>query len=154
MFPWQRAAEWEEVRCVVYFALSGCSDPDDCPIAQSGTGDWGHLWSLPLPASANTVQPTGTQSICMLCRTPTKHRHKLGFHIQIVCTFHLLFLFPPVLWYRRTGHMLRMEARASRSVWFISLWREEIQFPCMVFVYRSVAWNPITSNVQGWAWLY
>lgn len=40
MFPWKHASESEEVRCVVYFALSGCSDPDDSPIAlpEAGTG--------------------------------------------------------------------------------------------------------------------
>lgn len=38
MFPWEHASELEVLRCVVYFALSGCSDPDDSPIAQSEAG--------------------------------------------------------------------------------------------------------------------
>lgn len=33
-------------------------------------GDWGHLWNPPPPVSTNIVQPTGTESICMLCSTP------------------------------------------------------------------------------------
>lgn len=38
MFPWEHASELEVLRYVVYFALSGCSNPDDSPIAQSGAG--------------------------------------------------------------------------------------------------------------------
>lgn len=53
--------------CVVYFALSGCSDPDDSPIAQSGNGGRGRLWNPPPPASTNIVQPTGAENVCMLC---------------------------------------------------------------------------------------
>lgn len=90
MFPWEHASELEVVRCVVYFCLEWLFRSGWLSHRSVRSRDWGHLWNPPPPTSTNTVQPTGTESICMLCRTPwaTKQSHWLHFHIQMVCWFH------------------------------------------------------------------
>lgn len=82
--PWKRTAELEELRCAVYFALSGCSEPDDSPSQEREPGS--HLWNPPPPpASADTVQATGALL-----------HSEFHFHIHIAYWFHTRFFICPL----------------------------------------------------------
>lgn len=135
---WIRSAEMHSVLCLEWLFKSRWLSHRSVI-----SRDQGHLWNTPPPTSTNTVQPTGTEIICMPWRTPwaTKQSHKMHVYIQMICWCHQspdrVFLLLLLGW--KLIKCWRWEPKCWEVMIYLIL--------MIVFVYPGVIWIPQFSSV-------